>query len=197
MSRLAEQLRFLVEIDRLKEVLRHNVTTVSRRRENSAEHSWHLALCATVLAEYATDGGGPIDVLRVVKMLLLHDLVEIDAGDAFIYDAAAVEGQEEREQEAARRIFGLLPADQGAEFLALWNEFESCETREARFAKAMDRLQPVLLNLHSDGGSWKKHGVGLAQIRKVNGRVADGAPALWEWCERELAKALASGVIGE
>jgi putative hydrolases of HD superfamily len=193
MERLERQLSFLVEIDRLKEILRRNLTTQSRRQENSAEHSWHLALCALMLAEHADDGGRPLDVVRAMKMVLIHDIVEIDAGDCFIYDAAATAGQEEREQAAATRIFGLLPEDQALELRALWDEFEAAATPEAKFAKAMDRLQPVLLNLNSGGGSWRRHGVKLDQVRRINGRIADSSPALWDWCERELAKAVARG----
>jgi putative hydrolase of HD superfamily len=191
MDRLARQLQFIVEVDRLKEILRRNVTTQSRRQENSAEHSWHLALCAIVLAEHAGDPKPEVD--RVVRMLLVHDLVEIDAGDSFIYDAQATADQEAREQEAARRLFGMLPPDQAGEFQALWEEFEAARTPEARFAKAMDRLQPVLLNLSTAGGSWRRHGVTLEQVRRVNGKIAASSPVLWDWCEAELQKAVLRG----
>jgi len=140
-NRLAQQLRFVVEIDRLKTVLRQTLLTDASRQENSAEHSWHLALMAALLAEHA---GAEVDVTRTMKMVLVHDVVEIDAGDAFCYDAAANVGKEERERLAAERIFGLLPAEQAAELHALWVEFEAGETAEARFAVALDRLQPLL-----------------------------------------------------
>jgi len=139
-GRLARQIEFIVEVDKLKEIFRQTVTTQSRRAENDAEHSWHLCLCVLVLAEHANSPR--LDVLRVLKMLILHDLVEIDAGDTFAYDTARMAGQHEREAVAADRIFGLLPADQARDFRVLWDEFEEKQTPEARFASAIDRFQP-------------------------------------------------------
>lgn len=177
-ERFDAQIRFLVEIDRLKEILRRTLLIRSRRPENSAEHSWHLVMCAVVLHEHAAEPKP--DLLRVLKMVAVHDLVEIDAGDTYAYDAAAQQGQHEREAAAATRLFALLPPDQGAEFRAIWDEFESRETSEAKFAHALDRFQAMLLNFQTEGVTWRSHGV---THEKVLGRLAavkDGAPALWE-----------------
>ncbi len=178
---LAQQIRFLVETDQLKRVLRRTSIVGNHRRENSAEHSWQLTLMALVLAEHAAAPG--LDQLKVLKMLVVHDLVEIDAGDTFVYDKAGVEDQEEREERAAERIFGLLPAETGAELRALWDEFEARESPEAKFAKAMDRLQPMLLNYVNGGGVWRKHGVRADQVREINCCIEDGAPELWRYAE--------------
>jgi putative hydrolase of HD superfamily len=189
-ERLARQLRFVVEIDRLKTVLRQTLLTDASRRENSAEHSWHLALMAALLAEHA---GSEVDVARTMKMVLVHDVVEIDAGDAFCYDAAANVGKEERERRAAERIFGLLPAGQAAELHALWAEFEAGETPDARFAVALDRLQPLLQNLHSGGGSWRAHGIARAQVLRRMDPIRAGAPALWPTVLAVVEEAVAAG----
>lgn len=175
---LRRQLAFLAEIDRLKSVVRQSPLVDRSRRENSAEHSWHLALFALVLAEHAP----ALDVAQVVRLLLVHDIVEIDAGDAPIHavgqDMAALA---EAEQAAARRLFGLLPAAQGAQMLALWQEFEAGETPEARFARALDRLQPLLLNTLTDGGTWTENDVEEQQVIECYGpAIARGSPALWQ-----------------
>ena len=177
-ERLESQVRFILEVDKLKEVFRRTLCTQSRRAENDAEHSWHLCLAVIVLAEHANEPG--LDVLRVLKMLILHDLVEIDAGDTFAYDAARRKGQHEREGRAADRIFGLLPADQCAEFRALWDEFEEKRTPESRFAAAMDSFQPVLLNCATEGAAWRRHGVTEDRVMARNSRMAQGSSALWE-----------------
>lgn len=175
---LQRQLDFLKEIDRLKNVVRLSPLIDRSRRENSAEHSWHLALYALVLAEHAA---GSVDVLRVVKMLLIHDIVEIDAGDVPFHVPAAHAGQAERERLAAERIFGLLPEAQAAEFHALWLEFEAAESDDARFAKALDRFQPMLHNAATDGGTWVECAVTLDQITaRCRPPIEAGAPALWE-----------------
>lgn len=194
-SRLDSQLRFVLEIDRLKTIERQTLLTDRSRQENSAEHSWHIALMAVLLAEYF-DGDG-LDLFRVVKMLLVHDLVEIDAGDTFCYDEVANHDKEERERRAADRLFALLPGDQGAEMRRLWEEFECRETPEARFANALDRLQPMLQNLHTEGASWRKHGVRKGQILERNSPVGEGAPALWEHARRLIDEAVESGVLEE
>lgn len=175
-ERLLRQMAFLVECDRLKEILRQTLNTHSRRQENDAEHSWALSLFAITLVEHSAV---PVDELRVLKMLLIHDLVEIDAGDTFAYDAAGLAGQHDREAVAAARIFGLLPADQAMEFRALWDEFEERRTSEARFAAALDRLQPMLLNCLTEGSAWRRHGVTHAQVMARNAHIEAGAPALW------------------
>lgn len=174
---------FLAEADRLKGVLRASRVLDGTRRENSAEHSWHLALYAMVLADQAPPD---VDIARVLRMLILHDLVEIDVGDVPIHSAngqahgsAAVIAAE---QAAATRIFGLLPADQAAAFRDLWDEFEAAETPDAVFAKSLDRVQPVMLNLACDGGTWAEYGVTYDQLEsRVGQKVARGAPALWDW----------------
>ncbi|MEM1248248.1 MAG: HD domain-containing protein [Acidobacteriota bacterium] len=191
-SRLAQQLEFLVEVDRLKSVLRQTLLTDKSRRENSAEHTWHLALMASVLAEHATE---TVDVGRVVQMILLHDIVEIDAGDTFAYDASGYEDKDERERAAARRIFGMLPEDQSESCWTLWREFEDRETMEARFANALDRLQPMLHNVLTDGHTWQQHGIVKAQVVDRNKIIAEGAPELWEYVERFLEEAVAEGIL--
>lgn len=191
-SRLKEQLAFLVEIDRLKGVLRHTSLCDGSRRENSAEHSWHLALMAEVLAEHAE---GLIDVNRVIRMLLVHDLVEIDAGDAFAYDAAANVGREQRELLAAQRIFGMLPAPQAAPLRALWEEFERQETADARFALALDRLQPLLNNHHSGGGSWLAHGVTRTAVLRRMEPIRTALPSLWPAVEDIVQQSCSLGHI--
>lgn len=193
-DRLASQLDFVVEIDRLKTVLRRTVIVDRSRRENTAEHSWHIALAAVLLAEHAGDG---VDVGRVVRMLLVHDVVEIDAGDTFAYDEAGHEGKLERERAAAERIFGLLPDDQTAELSALWEEFEARETPDARFANAVDRLQPMLHNFVTEGHAWRRHGVTSAQVRERNRTIGEGAPELWRFAERMIDEAVRRGYIDE
>ena len=191
-ERLERQVAFIVEIDKLKNVLRQTLLTDESRQENSAEHSWHLALMAGVLAEYAPEG---VDIPRVVRMVLVHDLVEIDAGDAFCYDPAAVMGKAEREQACADRIFDLLPPDQGAELRALWDEFEERSTPDGRFANALDRLQPLFQNFHTRGGTWRMHGVQREQVMKRMDPIRDSVPALWPLVEQVLERATAEGWI--
>ncbi len=191
LSRLAQQMQFILEADRLKEVFRQSLLTHSRRRENDAEHSWHLGLMVIVLAEHANSPA--LDRLRVLKMLLIHDLVEIDAGDTFAYDEAALAGQHAREVRGAERVFGLLPADQAAEFRALWDEFEAKQTPEAKFAAALDRLQPMLLNASTEGAAWRKHGVKFAQVRDRNAHMANGSAALWDYATKMIEAAADAG----
>lgn len=175
---LERQLAFLREIDRLKSVVRLSPLIDRSRRENSAEHSWHIAMYALVLAQYAA---GSVDVLRVVKMLLIHDIVEIDAGDVPFHLPATHAGQEERERLAAERLFGLLPDAQAAEFRELWFEFEAAKSDDAKFAKALDRFQPMLHNAATDGGTWMECEVTLEQIKaRCRQPIEGGAPALWE-----------------
>ena len=190
-DRLARQIEFIFEVDQLKEIFRQTINTRSRRAENDAEHSWHLCLCVIVLAEHANQPA--LDQLRVLKMLILHDLVEIDAGDTFAYDTAAMAGQHEREAIAADRIFGLLPPDQAREFRALWDEFEEQRTPEARFAAACDRFHPMLLNCLTDGHAWQKHGVTQDRVLARNAHVAKGSTALWEYAVQMIDDAVAKG----
>ncbi len=191
-SRMERQLAFILELDRLKGVLRQTRVLDGERQENSAEHSWHLALCAVLLAEHAPAG---TDLLRVVKMVLVHDVVEIDAGDAFAYDPAVNVGKEDRERRAAERIFGLLPADLADELRGLWTEFEAGGTPEARFAVALDRFQPLLLNFAGQGGSWRYHAVTHDRVLVRMAPIRDGAPTLWPVVLGMLDEALSRGYL--
>jgi putative hydrolases of HD superfamily len=187
-ERLRQQLEFILEIDRLKSVLRQSYLINIDRHENSAEHSWHLAVAAMVLAEHAKE---KIEISKVIRMVLVHDLVEIDAGDTFIYDEAANVGKAAREQEAANRLFGLLPEDQAQSFMALWREFEDRQTPEAKFAFALDRLLPILHNVFTRGRSWKEHGIRQEQALKKNRPIEEGSPALWQAVESLITQTLA------
>jgi putative hydrolase of HD superfamily len=177
-ERLKRQLDFIVELDKLKRILRQTLVMDGSRQENSAEHSWHLAVMAVLLHEHAGDA---VDVQRVLRMLLIHDVVEIDAGDTFCYDAAASVGKEERERRAAERLFGLLPGEQAQEFRDLWEEFEARETVDAQFANALDRLQGLLQNYHNAGGTWRLHQVSREQVLKRMDPIRDASPELWTY----------------
>ena len=192
-SRLERQLAFLLEADRLKQVQRQTAIIGGSRRENTAEHSWHLGLFVLVLAEHADEA---VDVARVLAMVLVHDLVEIDAGDTFAYDQAGYETKAARERAAADRLFGLLPEGQGAELRALWEEHEAGVTVDARFANALDRLQPVLLN-HAAGTNapWARHGITYEQIVRRNVVIADGSKALWAAAHGRITQAVAEGWV--
>jgi putative hydrolase of HD superfamily len=186
-ARLKTQINFLLEIDRLKSILRRSILLNGERRENDAEHSWHLALCAIILSEYAKE---KINVLRVIKIVLLHDLVEIDAGDTFLYDEEAKKTQKERELKAAERIFNLLPGDQACEFRQLWEEFEARNTPESRFAAALDRIQPLLLNYNTEGRMWRDHQVRHPDVIKRNRHMGEGSRELWEYAKSLIDDAL-------
>lgn len=190
-ERLGQQLDFLLEIDRLKRVLRQTRITGNERRENTAEHSWHLAMFALVLAEWADE---EVDLGHVIVLCLVHDLVEIDAGDTFAYDEVGYESKAERERRAAERIFGMLPADQRDRFRALWDEYEEVATPESRFANAIDRLQPVLLN-HASGeeAPWVHHGISRVQALARNEVIATGSARLWEVAFERIEDATARG----
>jgi putative hydrolase of HD superfamily len=177
LQRLKQQIAFIREVDKLKTIRRQTLLTDASRQENDAEHSWHLALMALVLAEYAGSDG--IDLLHVLRMVLIHDLVEIDAGDTYCYDEAGYTDKTQRETAAAERIFNLLPPDQAAETRTLWDEFEASRTPEAKFANALDRLQPLMHNVFTQGRMWQKHGIVKSQVIDRNCRIADGAPDLW------------------
>lgn len=192
-DRLGQQLAFLLEVDRLKQVERRTSITGGSRRENSAEHSWHLALFALVLGEHADED---VDLSRVVTMLVLHDIVEVDAGDVFVYDDAQRAAHEEAERAAADRLFGLLPPGQGEPMRALWEEFEARESPDARFAAAVDRLQPLLLNLANGGEPWRSHGITADRVRQVNSQIGLGSSTLWEQAQRLLDRAEADGTLG-
>lgn len=184
-TRLAKQLDFLIEADRLKQVLRANTLCDASRLENSAEHSWHIALYALILAEHANR---PIRIDRVIKMLLIHDLVEIDAGDTPIHGDHDIAAVEAIEKAAADRIFGLLPADQQNTFRTLWDEFEAAESDDAIFARSIDRVQPVVGNLETDGGTWPEYNVTREQLEnRVGTKVNRGAPAVWRYLKQRIS----------
>ena len=184
-DRLDRQMAFLVEADRLKQIDRASWITGRSRNENSADHSWHLTLFALTLADHAPEG---VRIDRVIRMLILHDLVEIDAGDAPIHGDFDAEALAAEEQAAADRIFGLLPDDLAQEFRALWDEFEAAESADAIFAKSLDRFQPPVLNLNAGGGSWPDYNVTEDQIRtRVGQKVAKGAPGWWNWLSPRLS----------
>lgn len=191
-NRLSQQIQFIVEIDKLKGVLRQTLLTDSSRRENSAEHSWHLAMMAMLLSEYAP---APVNVLQVIKMLLIHDLVEIDAGDTFCYDVQGNLGKAEREKQAAARLFGQLPVEQGIELRSLWGEFEAQQTSEAQFATALDRLQPLLHNQQTAGGTWRIHGITLDKVIERMKPIKTGAPQLWTLVEQVLEESVNAGYL--
>lgn len=191
-DRIARQMTFLVEADRLKTILRRTPLTDNSRQENSAEHSWHLALAAIVLAEWAPPN---VNVGRVMELVVVHDLVEIDAGDTFAYDVAAHQHKHQRERAAADRIFGLLPAEQGAYVRALWDEFEAQQTAESRYANALDRLQALLQNMQAGGGSWTQHGVTRRQVYTRMAPVETALPDLWPFIRDIVERYCASGAI--
>lgn len=188
---LEKQLTLVMELDQLKSVLRRTrVKSANGREENTAEHSWHVALMAVLLEEHANQ---PVDIARVVKMLLIHDIVEIDAGDTFVYDAVASETQEAEELKAAKRLFGMLPQQQGDALYELWVEFEAAQTADAQFAKSLDRLVPMLLNYHNQGQSWKEHGIHKDQVIAINQRIEKGSQTLWQYAQRIIAEAVNNG----
>ena len=175
---LTQLFNFFREIDKEKFIGRQTYLTDGVRKENDAEHAWHMAIMTVLLAGYANE---KIDVLKTVTMLLIHDIVEIDAGDTYAYDENAKKTQREREVKAADRIFGLLPEKQGKEFRALWEEFEAQETAESKFARTMDNIQPLMLNAATDGKAWEEHGVHLSQVLGRNERTAEGSEVLWKY----------------
>ncbi len=182
LERLEKQIQFIVEIDKVKNIFRQNYLADGERKENDAEHSWHIALMAYLLQEYSEK---PVDVSKVMLMVLIHDLVEIDAGDTYAYDAAGAETKRQREEAAADRIFGLLPEDQGRFFRELWEEFEAYETPEGKYAHLLDNFQPLLLNDVSGGLSWKEHQVKKSQIYKRNEKIGETSETIWN-CMKEI-----------
>lgn len=189
-QRLPRQMNFIRETDKSKQIIRQTYLADGSRKEDDAEHAWHLALMAMLMSEYANE---PVDQLKVIKMVLIHDLVEIDAGDTYAYDDAGNSTKRERELKAADRIFNLLPPDQAAQLRALWDEFEASETPEAKFALSLDKIQPLLLNDASDGNSWKEHGVRVSQVLKRNANTANGSAKLWEYAKGLIDKNVANG----
>lgn len=186
---------FIIEADKLKNIFRQSYISDESRKENDAEHSWHLALMAITLYEHAN--APDIDLLKILRMVTIHDIVEIDAGDTYIYDEAAKQDQEVREQRAADRLFGLLPSDQAIEFRAIWDEFEASETKEAKFAKAIDRLHPMLLNYLASGKTWSEHGVTAPQVRAINSKIQNGSENLWTYAQTLIQDAIDQGTLPE
>ena len=192
-ERFRKQIEFILEIDKLKKILRRTTLLDRSRQENSAEHSWHIALILLVLSEYADEDN--LDLLRVIKLLLAHDLVEIDAGDTYCYDDIGGQDQKAREMKAADRIFSILPADQTDAFRALWDEYEAKDTPESRFANALDRLQPFLHNYFTRGHSWQKHGIRRKQVLARMQPVDDGSRLLWDYVSGLIDDAVEKGYL--
>ncbi|MFD0712733.1 HD domain-containing protein [Paenibacillus sp. GCM10027626] len=195
LERLQQQIAFIMEIDKMKSIYRKSIITDRSRQENDAEHSWHLAMMAVVLLEHAN--AKSIDPLRVIKMVLVHDLVEIDAGDTFAYDDAGHEDKYDRELAAAERIFGILPEEQGCELMELWQEFEARATPESQFAAAIDRLAPMLLNYYTEGHSWKEYGITSDQVIARNRHIGNGSEALWQYAQTFIEDAVQKGFLAE
>jgi putative hydrolase of HD superfamily len=193
--RLAQQMKFIAEIDKLKHVVRESWLVDASRKETDAEHSWHITVMALLLNEYANHDR--IDILKVMKMLLIHDVVEIDAGDTFIYDKEQAKDQNDREQKAANRLFGLLPTDQQEEFTVLWEEFEAMDTPEAKFAKAIDSIQPLLLAYLNGGCSWRIHSIIKSQVIATKKHMENGSSELWEYTQELLDNAVKKGILKE
>lgn len=194
-KRFKSQIEFILEIDKLKKILRRTPLLDRSRQENSAEHSWHIALIVMVLAEYADED--PLDLLRVIKLLLAHDLVEIDAGDTYCYDESGVQDQNKREKKAANRIFNILPEDQAESFRALWDEYEDRSTPESRFANALDRFQPLLHNYFTEGHSWRQHGIQKEQVLSRMQLVDEGSSFLWDYVVTLIDDAVEKGLLAK
>lgn len=194
MERLEQQLKFIVEIDKVKNIFRQTYLADGERKENDAEHSWHIALMAYLLQEYSEE---PVDVPKVMLMVLIHDLVEIDAGDTYAYDSEGAKTKREREVKAAERIFGILPEDQGAYLRELWDEFEEYETADAKYAHLLDNFQPLLLNDASNGKSWEEHVVQKEQIYKRNERIPETSERVWKKMQDIIQKHIDLGHVKE
>jgi putative hydrolase of HD superfamily len=191
-DRLLKQIEFLKEIDKVKYIQRKTKLLNSDRNENDAEHSWHLAMMAIILAGHSNVS---VDLLKVVKMVLIHDIVEIDSGDIFIYDTVQSHSNTVQERIAAGRIFGLLPAEQAAEMIAIWEEFEEGKTDEAKFARSMDRLEPLLQNVSNNGGTWKEFGVDYDKVYEKKKVIKEGSAALWAYSEQLINESVEKGIL--
>ena len=189
---LLKQIDFIKEIDKVKYIQRKTKLFNSDRNENDAEHSWHLAIMAMVLAEHSNE---KIDLLKVIKMLLIHDIVEIDAGDTFIYDSIKNHRNTEEELKAAKRIFGILPDNQAEELTQLWFEFEKCESVEAKFAKSMDRFEPLLQNTSNGGGTWKKFDVDYDKVFEKKKEINNGSNSIWSYSEKLINESVEKGIL--
>ncbi len=193
-ERLKKQMEFVLEIDKLKKITRQSYISDASRFENDTEHSWHLAMMCMILSEYANES---VNAFHVMKMVLIHDIIEIDAGDTYAYDEAANASKRQREEKAADRLFNILPEDQAKEFRDLWEEFEACETPEALFARSLDNLEPLMLNDATDGLAWRNHKVHKEQIIKRNEKTGKGANELWEYCQMLIDRNVKKGNIIE
>ena len=193
-ERLKKQISFIMEIDKLKRITRQSYITGAERKETDTDHSWHLAMMCALLSEYANE---KIDVLHTMTMVLIHDIVEIDAGDTYAYDTAGNSTKREREVRAADRIFGLLPEEQARQMRDLWEEFEACTTPEARFANTLDRVQPIMLNDATGGIAWREHGVRISQVMGRNAHTAEGSQQLWEYAKSLIDKNTGTNIIPE
>lgn len=191
-SKLIKDMEFIVEIDKMKNIYRMTQVIGEDKKENDAEHSWHISTMAIILSEYSNED---IDLLKVVKMLLIHDLVEIYAGDTFCYDVKANEDKKEREVKAADKIYGMLDKEKGIDLRELWDEFEEGISPEAKFAAAMDRLQPILSNYHNGGGTWKEFGINKSQVYKRLAPVKEASDDLWKYVEDLINKAIEEKLI--
>lgn len=191
-ERLLKQIEFIIEIDKAKRIFRQNVVIGTERNEDDAEHMWHLAVMALLLSEYSKDD---VDILQVIKMVLIHDLVEIDAGDTFCYDEKGYLDKGEREQKAADRLFNILPSDQAEEIMKLWREFEGLKTPESRFASCLDRLQPLILNYNTNGHTWKKPGVTSEKVLKRNELLKENTPKLWDYAKEIIESSIKKGIL--
>ena len=191
-DRLYKQIQFIHEVDKIKFILRRTKLFNSDRRENDAEHSWHLAMMAIILSEHANK---EVDVLKVIKMVLIHDVVEIDAGDVFFFDKNQQHDNRKEELDAAKRIFGLLPEDQAQELFDLWQEFEAAESTEAKFAKTLDRLEPMLQNASNQGGTWEEYDVKYEEVLDSKRVMAEIANPLWEYTQELLKECVKIGIL--
>jgi putative hydrolase of HD superfamily len=190
-QRFKKQLEFIVEIDKVKSIIRKSRTFHNKKYENDAEHGWQISMMALILAEYSNE---EIDICKVIKMTLIHDLVEIDAGDTFLYAANRTDATKD-ERECAKRIFGILPEDQFEEILALWEEFEAKETPEARFAGVMDRLEPLLQNYYDNGHTWKKHNISAEKVLQLNRQMEKGSNTIWNYAKSIIEESIEKGFI--
>ena len=194
MNNLLKQIEFIKEIDKLKYIFRKTKLINSDRPENDAEHSWHLAMMAIILAEHSNE---PIDVAKVMKMVLIHDIVEIDSGDVFAYDTTKSHDNFDEELKAARRIFGILPEEQAEEFINLWIEFEEMKTPESKFARALDRLEPLLQNASNNGGTWREFDVKYDKVIEKKKAIKDGSEELWKFAKQLIDESVEKGILNK
>ncbi len=190
-NRLRQQIAFIAEVDKVKNVFRRSYISDQSRHENDAEHSWHFCLMAMILIEHSNQPD--LDLLKVLKMAIIHDIVEIDAGDTYIYDEEAKKSQYEKESQAADRIFGMLPEDQERAYREIWEEFEAGKSKEAIFAKTIDRMHPMLLNYLAEGKAWNDHGITAEDVRRVNSRIESGSQELWQFAESLIEECVEKG----